>query len=152
MRDLNVIAEAAMVTSAHDRASAPVDHAPFGAPARSLWPPRIVGEKSGRFYFLDANEVESISAAGNYVVAHLGGSGYLTRATLKRMLAQFAPLGFVQIDRSLVVNLRHVAHVERGERGQYCFVMRSGDRLVSSRERHAAIRALLLAATALLPT
>jgi len=121
-----------------------VDNAIAGGPARSLWPPRIIGEKAGWFYFLDANEVEYVAAAGNYVVAHLGATGYLTRATLKGMSAQPAPLGFVQIDRSLLVNLRHVAHVERRDRGQYCFVMRSGARLVSSRERHGAIRALLL--------
>ena len=112
---------------------AAVDHAISARPARSLWPPRIVGEKSGRFYFLDANEVEYLAAAGNYVVAHLGANGYLTRVTLKRMLAQLAPLGFIQIDRSLVVNLGQVAHVERRDRGQYCFVMRNGERLISSR-------------------
>lgn len=130
--------------------NAAVDHATrvyTGRPiARSFWPPQIVGEKSGRFYFLDACEVEYVASTGNYVVAHLGANGYLTRTTLKRMLEQLAPLGFVQIDRSLLVNLRQVAHVERRDRGQYGFVMRGGDRLVSSRERHAEIRALLLGA------
>jgi DNA-binding LytR/AlgR family response regulator len=115
--------------------------------ARSFWPPQIIGEKSGRFYFLDACEIEYLASAGNYVVAHLGPHGYLARATLKRMSAQLAPLGFVQIERSLLVNLHQVEHVERRDRGQYCFVMRSGARLVSSRERHADIHALLLGAT-----
>jgi len=39
-----------------------------------------------------------------------------------------------------------VDHVERRERGQYCFVMRSGAQLVSSRERHGSIHALLQSA------
>ena len=104
-------------------------------PARGLWPPQIIGEKSGRIYFLDAHEVEYLASAGNYVVAHVGANEFLARATLKGISAQLAPLGFVQIERSLLVNLRQVAHVERRERGQFCFVMRSGARLVSSRER-----------------
>jgi len=159
-----------MVTSARDEASRgpaginveflykPVDPPLFNAavdnaisvtphePARGLWPPQIIGEKSGRIYFLDAYEVEYLASAGNYVVAHLGANNYLTRATLKGLSAQLALLGLVQIERSLLVNLRKVAHVERRDRGQYCFVMRSGARLVSSRERHGSIRALLLGA------
>ena len=125
--------------------NAAVDSA-IGARIPELWPPQIIGEKSGRIYFLDAHEVEYLASAGNYVVAHVGANEFLARATLKRISARLAPLGFVQIERSLLVNLRQVAHVERHERGQFCFVMRSGTRLVSSRERGADIRALLFGA------
>ena len=111
------------------------------------WRPQIVGEKSGRIYFLAAHDVEYLAAAGNYVVAHVGSNEFLARATLKRISARLASLGFVQIERSLLVNLRQVAHVERHERGQFCFVMRSGARLVSSRERSSDIRALLFGAS-----
>jgi two-component system LytT family response regulator len=111
-------------------------------------PPQIVGEKAGRIYFLDVHEVEYLASAGNYVVVHLGADEFLARATLKRISARLAPLGFVQIERSLLINLRQVAHVERHERGQFCFVTRSGARLVSSRERGSDIRALLFPATA----
>jgi two-component system LytT family response regulator len=111
------------------------------------WPPQIIGEKSGRIYFLDAHEVDYVASAGNYVAAHVGAHEFLTRATLKCMSQRLAPLGFVQIERSLLVNLRRVAYVERHERGQFCFVMRGGARLVSSRERGASLRAFLLGAT-----
>ena len=114
----------------------------------ALWPPQIIGEKAGRIYFLDAHEVEYLASAGNYVVAHVGANAFLARATLKCTSARLAPLGFVQIERSLLINLRQVAHVERHERGQFCFVMRSGARLVSSRERGSEIRALLLGVSA----
>jgi len=122
--------------------NAVVDSA-IGARKADLWLPQIVGERQGRIYFLDAHEVEYLAAAGNYVVAHVGANEFLARATLKRISARLAPLGFVQIERSLLVNLRQVAHVERHERGQFCFVMRSGARLVSSRERGSDIRTLL---------
>ena len=110
------------------------------------WPPQIIGEKLGRIYFLEAHEVEYLASAGNYVVAHVGANEFLSRATLKRISARLAPLGFIQIERSLLINRRQVAYVERHDRGQFCFVMRSGARLVSSRERSSDIRALLLAA------
>lgn len=122
--------------------NAAVDNA-IGARIAELWPPQIVGEKSGRIYFLDPHEVEYLDSAGNYVVAHMGANEYLARATLKRISVRLAPLGFVQIERSLLINLRQVAYVERHDRGQFCFVMRSGARLVSSRERNSEIRALL---------
>jgi two-component system LytT family response regulator len=122
--------------------NAAVDSA-IGAPIANLWPPQIVGERSGRIYFLEVHEVEFLASAGNYVVAHVGANEFLARATLKRISARLAPLGFVQIERSLLINLRQVAHVERHERGQFCFVMRGGARLVSSRERGSYIRALL---------
>jgi DNA-binding LytR/AlgR family response regulator len=115
--------------------------------AHDPWPPQIIGETSGRIHFLDAHEVEYLASAGNYVVAHVGASEYLARATLKCMAARLAALGFVQIERSLLVNLRRVAYVERHDRGQFCFVMRGGARLLSSRERGADLRALFLRAT-----
>ena len=128
--------------------NAAVDHAIAGRGGAyaDLWPPQIIGEKAGRIYFLDAHEVEYLASAGNYVVAHVGATEFLARATLKSISARLAPLGFVQIERSVLVNLRRVAHVERYQRGQFCFVMRSGARLVSSRERGSDIRALLLGA------
>jgi DNA-binding LytR/AlgR family response regulator len=128
---------------------AALDHAiadNAGAPA-ALWSPQIIGERSGRIYFLEAHEVEYLASAGNYVVAHVGANEFLARATLKRISTRLAPLGFVQIERSLLINLRQVAHVERHERGQFCFVMRGGARLVSSRERGSDIRALLFGAS-----
>jgi DNA-binding LytR/AlgR family response regulator len=110
--------------------------------------PQLIGERSGRIDFLDPHEVDYVASAGNYVAAHVGVNEFLTRATLKNMATRLAPLGFVQIERSLLVNLRRVAYVERHDRGQFCFVMRGGARLLSSRERSPDLRALFLRATA----
>ncbi len=110
------------------------------------WPRQIIGERASRIYFLDVHDVEYLASAGNYVTTHLGGDQFLTRATLKSMSDQLSPLGFIQIARSLLINVRQVAHVERRDRGQYCFVTRTGQRLVSSRERSGNLRELLLGA------
>src|SRR5688572_13875456 len=129
--------------------NAAVDQA-IGARIADVWPPQIVGEKAGRVYFLDAHDVEYLAAAGNYVVAHVGANEYLARATLKRITTRLAPLGFIQIERSLLVNIRQLSYVEKHDRGQFCFVMRSGARLVSSRERSGEIRAFLSGVSATL--
>ena len=134
----NTVVDNAIADSVIDKSS--VAHAP-------TWPPQIIGERAGRIYFLEAHEVEYLASAGNYVVAHVGTHEYLARATLKVMSSRLAPLGFVQIERSLLINLRRVAYVERRDRGQFCFVMRGGARLVSSRERGASLRATFLGAT-----
>jgi DNA-binding LytR/AlgR family response regulator len=123
-----------------------VDQA-IGARVAEIWPPRIVGEKAGRIYFLDAHDVEYLKSAGNYVVAHVGTNEYLARATLKRISTRLAPLGFVHIERSLLINIRQLSYVEKHDRGQFSFVMRSGARLVSSRERSGEIRAFLSGVT-----
>jgi DNA-binding LytR/AlgR family response regulator len=111
------------------------------------WPPQIIGEKASRIYFLDSLKVEYLASAGNYVTTHMAGEQFLTRATLKSMSDLLSPLGFVQIARTTLLNLRQVAHVERRDRGQYCFVTRFGERLVSARERGSDLRTLLLGAT-----
>jgi two-component system LytT family response regulator len=126
--------------------NAVVDQA-LGTQITDIWPPQIVAEKAGRIYFLDAHEVEYLAAAGNYLVVHAGSNEYITRATLKRLSARYAPLGFFQIERSLLINIAQLAYVEKHDRGQFCFVMRSGARLVSSRERSGVIRAFLSGVT-----
>lgn len=119
-----------------------VDQA-VGAKIAEVWPPQVVGERAGRIYFLDAHDVEYLASAGNCVVAHAGSNEYLTRATLKRLATRMAPLGFVQIERSTLINIRQLSYVEKHDGGQYCFVMRSGARLISGRERAGEIRAFL---------
>ena len=122
--------------------NAAVDEA-IGARIAEVWPPQIVGEKAGRIHFLDASDVEYLAAAGNYTVAHVGTNEFVVRATLKRIATRLTSLGFVQIERSVLINIRQLSYVEKHDLGQFCFVMRSGARLVSSRERSGEIRAFL---------
>jgi DNA-binding LytR/AlgR family response regulator len=69
-------------------ADAPDPAAPY--PGQPL-PPQIIGEKSGRIYFIDAHQVEYLASAGNYVVTHVGTQEFLTRATLKGILRDCCP-------------------------------------------------------------
>jgi two-component system LytT family response regulator len=103
----------------------------------------LIGERAHRFHFLEARSVDCLEVDGNYVTIHVGNDRFLTRATLKQLSEALAPLDFVRIDRSCLINLRRVDYVERLESGQFAFTLRHGQRLVSSRERASRILQLL---------
>jgi len=66
------------------------------------------------------------------VVVHTEAERYIARSTLKHLSVTLAPLGFLRIERSLLINLPRVAFMEKLGGGCYAFTLRSGRRLVSS--------------------
>jgi two-component system LytT family response regulator len=106
--------------------------------------PRVLAEKGRRLYLLGAKSIDYIEVEGNYVTIHVGADRYLSRNTLKHLGATLAPLGFIRVDRSLLINLAQVAYVETlPQRSQFAFTLRSGAQLVSGRaHRKAILRAL----------
>jgi DNA-binding LytR/AlgR family response regulator len=72
----------------------------------------------------------------------VGDDCFITRATLKR-LSQELTGTFVLIDRSRLINLRRIDYVERLESGRFAFKLRSGQQLISSRQRASRISKLL---------
>lgn len=102
------------------------------APAPVAPPRRLVAEKCQRLYFLDTETIEYLEADGNYVIIHVADQQYIVRNTLKRLAEILAPLGFVRIERALLVNLNHVAFGERLGHGTFALILNSGRRLVSS--------------------
>jgi DNA-binding LytR/AlgR family response regulator len=54
------------------------------------------------------------------------------RGTLKHFVAVLAPLGFVRIERSVLINLRKVAFAQRLDRGAFAFTLQCGRRMISS--------------------
>jgi two-component system LytT family response regulator len=73
-----------------------------------------------------------VEADANYVTLHVGDERYLSRNTLKHLAALLAPMGFVRIERSVLLNLRRVAFAQRLDRGMFVFMLRNGARLMSS--------------------
>jgi two-component system, LytTR family, response regulator len=93
---------------------------------------QITGEKSRRLYFIDVETIDYLESDANYVTLHVGDEHYLARNTLKYLASALSSLGFVRIERSILLNLRRVAFAERLDRGAFVFTMRNGQRLVSS--------------------
>lgn len=95
------------------------DAAPF--------PPRfVVGERQRRLYPLDPKSIDYIESDGNYVTLRVGKAEYLRRDSIKSLSTQLADLGFLRIDRSLLVNSAAVAYAEVAGHGTYALTLTSG--------------------------
>ena len=86
---------------------------------------RIAIKAKGRVLFVDPIEVVVAKAQGNYVaLVHKSGS-YLVRETMATAEQKLAPLGFVRIHRSILVNTTLVKDLRRDNTGTY--VLRTTD-------------------------
>jgi hypothetical protein len=81
-----------------------------------------------------ACDIEYIKAAGNYVELVTGNRTLLMRATLQDLNDQLAPVGFLRVHRSLLVNPLHVVATRRGPRGRQVVQVRSGAELPVGRQ------------------
>ena len=118
---------------------APEEHAAHPAVALKL----VIGERERRLYPLNAETIDYIESDGNYVTIRAGNSKYISRDTIKRLAAELADVGFVRIERSLLVNIRAVLHVESVGRGTFAFTLSSGSCLHSSASYRDAILGVL---------
>jgi two-component system LytT family response regulator len=117
---------------------------PIGAAA--VKPRLLVGERQHRFYPLDPSKIDYIEADGNYVTLRTSNAEYISRDSIKRLAAELAELGFVRIERSLLMNTRAVLYAEMAGHGAFAFTLTSGACLHSSATyRDAILRVLPLA-------
>lgn len=86
----------------------------------------LIGEKDGRFYFLNPRDIESVVAARNWVCMTAGGVTYLARVSMRQLEARLEGTSFVRIHKSYMVNLNQVRYMERRPRGAFEIIMRSG--------------------------
>ncbi len=99
------------------------------APASSRF---LVGERQRRLYPLDPMSIDYIEADGNYVTLRAGKVEYLSRDSIKRLSAQLGELGFIRIERSLLVNAAAVSYAEVAGHGTFALTLNSGVCLHSS--------------------
>jgi two-component system LytT family response regulator len=112
------------------------DLKPEAAPA----PERIVVKSGGRIFFIRADEIEWVDAAGNYVRLHVKGEAHLFRETMTAMEKRLDPVQFVRIHRSHIVNVAHIRELQPGIAGEQVVVLRSGARLTLSRGYRSRLR------------
>jgi two-component system LytT family response regulator len=105
----------------------------------------LVGERQRRLYPLDLQTIDYIEADGNYVTFRVGDIEYLSRDSLKRLSTELEELGFVRIERSLLVNVAAVSYLEVTSNGTFALTLRSGVCLPSTRAyRDCILRAMPL--------
>ena len=94
---------------------------------------RFAIKSAGRVFFVRADEIEWIEAAGNYVKLHVGPEAHLFRETMNAIEAKLDPGIFVRIHRSHIVNIERVRELQPWFNGEYVVFLTSGARLTLSR-------------------
>lgn len=92
------------------------------APERTA---RIAIKDKGRIVFVDAAELISAEAYGNYVLLRQESGSYLLRDTISGVAEKLRPYGFIRIHRSLLVNTAFVESIQPGVGSEY--VLRTTD-------------------------
>ena len=94
---------------------------------------KLMIRAGGRVFFLRAEEIDWIEAAGNYVRLHAGKEAYLYRETMSKLEAQLNPERFARIHRSAMVNVERIKEMQPWFRGDYVIVLRDNQKLMLSR-------------------
>lgn len=76
--------------------------------------------------FIKVEQVDWISAEGNYARLHAGGASYLMRETLQRLDASLDPSTFVRVHRSAIVNIDRVRKLATSPDGSAEIVLSTG--------------------------
>jgi two-component system, LytTR family, response regulator len=102
----------------------------------------LVGERANQLYPLEPDQIDFVESAGNYVKYHVGRTTYMARDSIKRLDETLTPVGFVRIERSILLNIRAIAYAQSIGHGGFSFTLTSGTRLNSGH----AFRDTILAA------
>src|SRR5262245_45859597 len=94
---------------------------------------RLVVKSGGRLFFLRADEIDWVEAAGNYVRLHVGTTAHLLRETMNAIEGRLDPEKFFRIHRSRIVNMERIQEMQPWLNGEYAVVLRTGTRLTLSR-------------------
>jgi two-component system, LytTR family, response regulator len=104
-----------------------------GMPGRSPLAKQILVRDADRAYFLPVEDIERISAAGNYLEVLAAGKVHLIREPLSAFISQLAPEEFLRVHRSHVVRIGFIAELRPMFHGDYELILRDGKRLSLSR-------------------
>jgi DNA-binding LytR/AlgR family response regulator len=105
---------------------------------------RKLALKSGsRTFLVEADHVDWVEAAGNYLVFHAGRERYTVRSTMREMEPWLAASGILRIHKSTFANLDRVRSIEPIHAGDYAVTLVDGTELVLSRTYRARVLAAL---------
>ena len=94
---------------------------------------RFVIKSGGRVFFVRAEDIDWIEAAGNYVKLHVGTEAHLFRETMNALEARLNTDTFYRIHRSHIVNIERVRELQPWFNGEYVVFLKDGTRLTLSR-------------------
>jgi two-component system LytT family response regulator len=96
-----------------------------------------------RIALVRVEDISWFGADGKYVRLYVDNVVHLVRHTMHGLEARLDPRRFLRVNRSSIVNVDHVKHIERWSHGDYVLVMRTGHSVVTTRGYRAAVQRLL---------
>jgi two-component system LytT family response regulator len=105
-------------------------------------PARLAVKDRSRVVFIDAAELVSVEAQGNYVLLQQKAGSYLLRETISEIAAKLGPHGFIRIHRSVLVNVSFVDAIETDADGDYVLRTRTGKRYRVTRTYRSNLKGL----------
>jgi hypothetical protein len=112
--------------------------APTSAPAS---PDTLLVSKGADQCVIRVDDIQHVSAAGNYVEICANNQRYLLRATFGEFEASLPPAQFARIHRSHIVRLREIERIRVGRSGSGTVHLRNGAALALSRGYRAQLKA-----------
>jgi two-component system LytT family response regulator len=103
------------------------------APAADLPLDRLVVKSGGSTRLVRVADIDWIEAAGVYANLHIGGKELLYRAALNELAERLAPVRFVRVHRSAIINIESILHLEPISHGEFEVILKDGSRSRISR-------------------
>ena len=94
---------------------------------------RLSFKDGSKVVILNADDIEWIDAAGDYMCVHAGGKTHIIRETMKTLQQRLDPARFQRIHRSAIVNVNKVKELHPHANGEYFLTLESGSELKLSR-------------------
>ena len=100
---------------------------------------RIVVHERGRSLIVPVDDVQRLSAAGNYVEVHTAVRSYLVRATLARLAQRLDPTQFLRVHRSHLVRADFIAEITPWAHGDLKLTLKDRSELMLSRRYRSVL-------------
>jgi LytTr DNA-binding domain len=113
---------------------------------------QIAVNANGLMLFLRLADIEWLEAADNGVKLRVGKQTHRLRDTLAALAAKLPPGRFLRISRSTLVNIEHVAGVQRMFFDEYEVLLRNGARLTPTRAYYESLSQIGLPLPASIPS
>lgn len=94
---------------------------------------RISFKDGSKVVVLNADDIEWIDAAGDYMCIHAGGKTHIIRETMKTLQQRLDPARFQRVHRSAIVNVSKVKELHPHSNGEYFLILENGNELKLSR-------------------
>jgi two-component system LytT family response regulator len=101
--------------------------------AKDRYSERLSFKDGSKVVMLDADDIDWIDAAGDYMCIHAAGKTHIIRETMKTLQQRLDPARFQRIHRSAIVNVKKVRELHPHSNGEYFVILENGSELKLSR-------------------